>query len=76
MTPYRDLNGDSGIAAFHPDMGSIDVPFKHGGTYRYSAADVGQASISEMVRLANVGDGLNTFVNQNQQVKKAGRKAT
>lgn len=69
MKPYRDIHGDSGIAAYACGGDWIDIQFKGGNAYRYRAADVGSASVRTMKRLAATGDGLNTYINTHPKVK-------
>ena len=63
MTPYRDWDHDSGISAYEIGLSHIDIQFKSGGTYRYTALLAGQENINQMARLARAGDGLNAFIN-------------
>lgn len=70
MKPYRDLNGDSGIAGYEYGDSWIQIQFKTGKTYKYTASSVGSAHLSTMKRLADTGDGLNAYINTNPDVKK------
>jgi len=70
MKSYRDMKGDSGISAYESGDGWIDVQFKGGHTYRYRAVDIGSASVRTMQRLAEAGDGLNTYINTHPAVKE------
>lgn len=64
MTPYRTAAGDSGIAAYACGPRWIDIRFQRGGTYRYDDRHPGRLHVLEMQRLAEAGDGLNTYINQ------------
>ena len=64
MKRYRGGDGDSGIAAYACGPGWIEVRFRRGGTYRYDARHPGLAHVLEMQRLAEAGDGLNTYINR------------
>lgn len=64
MTPYRDWDHDSGVRAYDIRQSHIDVQFKDGSVYRYTALSAGQANLDHMARLARAGDGLNAFINQ------------
>jgi hypothetical protein len=66
---YRDINGDSGISAYECGDDWIKVQFKGGKTYEYQASKIGQAHITAMKALANVGDGLNSYIMSNPTVK-------
>ena len=69
MKAYQDINGDSGVSAYDCGDDWIKVQFKHGGTYEYKASKIGAAHISTMKRLASSGDGLNAYINTNQDVR-------
>lgn len=64
MKPYRGADGDSGVAAYESGPGWIVVRFHRGGTYRYDDTHPGRLHVLEMQRLADAGDGLNTYINQ------------
>ncbi|MEX1185808.1 MAG: hypothetical protein WEA80_04405 [Gemmatimonadaceae bacterium] len=64
MKPYRDVDGDSGVAAYEDGAGYIRVQFKDGAVYEYTDASAGAANIAEMKRLATSGDSLNAFINR------------
>lgn len=62
FTPY--LNPDSGVAFFRIARDHIDVVFRSGGIYRYSALSAGRENVDEMARLAREGRGLATFISR------------
>lgn len=64
MQPYKDIDGDSGVAAYEIGQGSITVQFSKGGTYLYNGSAPGAAHVAEMQRLAQAGDGLNAYINK------------
>lgn len=64
MQPYRGSDGDSGIVAYECGPDWIEVRFRRGGTYRYDARHPGVDHVLEMQRLAEAGDGLNTYINR------------
>lgn len=64
MEHYKNLGGDSGVIAFELAQGSISVQFKDGWFYFYTDQSAGSINISEMQRLATVGQGLNSFINR------------
>lgn len=63
MTPYKNLGGDSGVAAYEIGNDSIEVQFKDGMIYLYTVSSAGSANIEQMKNLAIVGEGLNGFIN-------------
>lgn len=69
MKAYRDINGDSGIAAYEYSEKSIRVQFKSRKIYEYPESNIGIAHLNTMKRLADLGDGLNAYINTNNQVK-------
>lgn len=68
MKNYADIGGDSGISQYETGADYIDVLFKDGSLYRYTAASAGPANLAQMKELALSGNGLNAFINRN--VKK------
>ena len=75
MQPYKDIGGDSGVAAYEIGPGSITIQFARGGTYLYNASAPGPAHVAEMQRLAQAGDGLNTYINKYVRKKFAAKVA-
>lgn len=64
MERYRDLRGNSGVAAYAIGHDSILVQFKTGHWYLYTYASTGQSDIEHMKRLAAKGERLATFISQ------------
>ena len=64
MKRYQGNDADSGIVGYDCGPGWIDVCFRHGGIYRYDDRHPGAVHVMEMQRLAEAGDGLNTYINQ------------
>lgn len=62
MQPYRDVSGDSGVAAYALDTHAITVRFKSGAVYVYTHASAGRRNVEHMKRLAVAGQGLATFI--------------
>ncbi|MFV8529507.1 hypothetical protein [Ralstonia pseudosolanacearum] len=72
MEPYKNLNGDSGIAFYQIGDDHIWIEFSSGSPYRryrYSNASAGAGNIVRMKQLATDGRGLNAFINQNPRVR-------
>lgn len=65
MKTYRDIDGDSGVSGYDYGPDWIQVMFKPGSVYEYTYASAGQTNIENMKRLADAGDGLNSFINRN-----------
>lgn len=68
MTPYRDIDGDSNVSAYEYGSDWIQVQFKDGSVYEYTSLSAGQSNIDTMKRLADAGEGLNSFIQR--QVRK------
>lgn len=64
MERYRDIDNDSGVTGYEFDEGSITIFFRNGGVYRYDSSRPGGAHVEEMKRLAQLGDGLNRYINK------------
>ena len=62
MTPYRDWDHDSGVRAFEIGSDSITVQFKDGSKYLYTSLTPGRQEIEHMARLAQAGEGLNSYI--------------
>lgn len=64
MTPYLNINGDSGVVAYEIGTGSIVVQFRTGQTrfYEYTDRSAGAATVREMQQLARNGRGLNALI--------------
>ncbi len=64
MQIYKNLNGDSAVAAYEIGADYIKVEFKDHKTYVYTYASAGIQKIEDMKRLAQNGSGLNTYINK------------
>ncbi|MEW6746763.1 MAG: hypothetical protein AB1486_28815 [Planctomycetota bacterium] len=64
MQRYRNVPGDSGIAAYETRPDCIRVKFKHGGTYEYDYASTGEFHVERMKVLAASEHGLATFISK------------
>ena len=64
MTPYRNLNGDSGIEAYDAMEDSIHVVFRDGAqrNFLYTHARPGKAIVDRMKALADEGRGLAAYI--------------
>lgn len=64
MERYKNIGGDSGVAAYEIGQGSITVQFKDDAVYLYNNQSAGNANLTEMQRLAAAGQGLNSFISR------------
>jgi len=62
MVRYKNLGGNSSVVAYELGQGAITVQFNDGWCYLYTSQSAGAANISEMQRLAVVGQGLNSYI--------------
>lgn len=69
MEIYKDLDGDSGVAAYEIGPDFIRVQFSTGSVYLYTYGSAGVHNIEHMKQLAKSGEGLNSFITTN--VRKA-----
>lgn len=70
MPIYKDINNDSGVHSYETGFDYIVVRFKRTSqTYTYSYASAGQHHVEEMKRLADLGNGLNSYINYNVKYK-------
>ena len=69
MKRYANIDGDSGVAAYEYGNDWIRVQFSDGSIYEYSYASAGSANIERMKVLADLGDGLNAFINTQVKFK-------
>ena len=76
MKPYRDIDGDSGIAAYddsNPD--SMIILFDNNDTlYEYHIDAIGSQNLDIMRQLAQADDGLHQFIQSNESVKNGSQK--
>ena len=62
MELYRNLSGNSGVAAYESGPDYIRVQFSDGSIYLYTEARTGSHNIEKMKELASRGEGLNSFI--------------
>lgn len=63
--PYADVDGDSNVVAYEYGRGYINVRFADGAEYQYTGESAGDDSILIMQLLADEGDGLNAYIQDN-----------
>ncbi len=64
MEQYKNLGGDSHVAAYEIGPDFIRVQFLDGSIYLYTNASAGSDNIQQMKQLAQEGQGLNSFINR------------
>ena len=64
MQPYANTGGESNVVAYSVSDASIIVQFRSGKQwfYEYTDASAGADMVSEMIRLAQAGSGLNSYI--------------
>jgi len=65
MKRYKNLSGNSEVAAYKIAKDSVTVGFTTCSAYIYSNQSAGNINISQMKSLALAGKGLGTFINAN-----------
>ncbi len=71
MERYKNLGGDSGVAAYEIGTDFIKVQFKTGSIYLYTYSSAGSSNIETMKELAINGEGLNSFIGRTVRNKYA-----
>lgn len=76
MPIYKNIDGDSGILSYECGSDWIEVEFESGRSrfYRYTYASAGSVNVEEMKRLAEMGDGLNSFIMHNVRTRYASKR--
>lgn len=62
MNKYQNLGGNSNVAYYSSSTDSITVQFNDGSIYLYNYPVSGKYNVDEMIRLANYGSGLNSYI--------------
>lgn len=66
-------NAKSGIVGYVHTKTSITIKFANNDAYRYDLSNaLDKDKLSEMVKLAKQGKGLNSYLNKHPQIRKAG----
>jgi len=65
MQRYQSPKGESGVVAYDIRTDGIVLQFVDGSRYLYNADAPGRKHVAVMKRLAESGEGLATYVNQN-----------
>lgn len=61
---YKSRSGDSGVSRYAIGPTYIIVEFKFTESYRYDYSAPGRQKVETMKKLAEAGEGLTTFINQ------------
>ena len=64
LTPYLNLSGNSGVAAFALLRDSVVVQFGNGDIYLYGPQHPGAEHVEHMKELAVAGRGLSTYISR------------
>lgn len=65
MNTYSNISGKSNIMGYDISKESITVAFKNGQFYTYSYDSAGEDVVEEMKRLAQMGEGLAGYIQDN-----------
>ena len=66
MQNYFDSDNNLNIEAYEYGDDYIVVQFKDSSKYKYTYSSAGASDVIEMKRLADQGDGLNSFISLNK----------
>ncbi len=67
MNPYR--NAESGVTGYKYSDRWIHIRFANGATHAYTLESIGAAHLATLKKLADSGDGLNTYINKHPRVR-------
>jgi len=73
MTPYNNSGGNSGVRAYEYGSDYITVQFSDRSVYTYTDSSAGANHIQNMIRLAQCGSGLNSYIMRNVKIRYAKR---
>ena len=73
MKRYRATSGNAGVTAFWDGKDFIKIQFQDGSIYLYDYNVPGKEDVEEMKRLASLGKGLTTYINQHVRNRYATR---
>ena len=62
MVAYKNIDGDSSIIAYEIGSDYIRVQFSNGKVHLWNYRSAGSANIEQMKKLAQIGNGLNSFI--------------
>lgn len=64
MKTYKDSNSNSNILGYEYGEDWIRIYFKDNSEYEYTGNSVSFYVLNQMKQLADLGDGLNAFINK------------
>jgi len=64
MQTYKNQGGDSSISRFQIDTDELLVEFDNGDKYLYNRIRPGVIHVRQMQQLAELGQGLNSYIKQ------------
>lgn len=64
MKEYSNFSGTSGVSGYEIKDDALIVQFEDGGIYIYNSLVPGKHHVEQMLRLAESGRGLATYINQ------------
>ena len=65
MKKYKNLSGNSGVAAYENAKDAVTIRFTTSSVYIYTNQSAGSGNIRQMKLLALAGKGLGTFIDTN-----------
>jgi len=64
MKKYQNIDRDSGVDSFEIGLDYIRIKFSNNSVYLYTYSSAGREKIEKMKVLAELGEGLNSFINR------------
>jgi hypothetical protein len=74
MKRYGNRAGNSGVVAYACGPDRIDVRFRNGWIYTYTAASASPAIVERMAELAEAGAGLSTYISTTVKGRYAAKR--
>lgn len=69
----KTKSGGSGITGYVYTATSITIKYTDGNTYRYDVSKaLSKEELTQMIRLAESGSGLNSYINTHRKIRKYG----
>jgi hypothetical protein len=64
MKKYANKSGTSGVIAYDTESEAICIRFDGGAIYKYTYGSAGKTRVEKMKKLAELGEGLATYISR------------
>jgi len=65
MELYKNTNGRSAIRKYEAGIDYLIVEFENGSMYKYNMVRPGTKQLNQMIQLARMGTGLDSYIQEN-----------